>query len=83
MGRTNPTETQLLEAEEALWQPFRRALRVEDREVFDELWRFARFHAVPASMANRPVPFDAFLIAMLLGLAIKLDKLRLKASTQP
>jgi hypothetical protein len=83
MGRTNPTETQLIEAEQALWQPFRRALRAEDREVFDELWRYARYHAVPASMANRPVPFDGFLIAMLVGLALELHKLRLKASAQP
>jgi hypothetical protein len=83
MGRTNPTETQLIEAELALWQPFRRALREEDKALFDELWRNVRYHAVPASMANRPVPFDGFLIAMLLGLAIELNKLRLKASAQP
>jgi hypothetical protein len=82
MGRTLATTVQLIQAEEAVWQAFRRALRTEDREAFDRLWRHVRFHAVPASMANRPVPFEALLMAMLVGIAKELDEIRLKASTQ-
>jgi hypothetical protein len=67
MGRTLPTIVQSLQAEEAAWKLFRRALRKEDQEAFDALWRFARFHAAPASMASRPMPFEAALMAMLVA----------------
>lgn len=68
MGRTLPTIVQSLQAEEACWRSFRRALRKEDQEAFDALWRLARFHAAAASMASRPMPLEAALMAMLVGL---------------
>jgi hypothetical protein len=67
MGRTLPTIVQTLQAEEEAWKLFRRALRKEDQEAFDALWRFARYHAAPASMASRPMPFEAALMAMLVA----------------
>ena len=76
MGRTLGTIVQVIQAEEHVWQAFRRALRIEDREAFDRLWRHVRNHAVPASMANRPVPMEAILMAMVVGLAKELDELR-------
>ena len=72
MGRTLPTIVQALRAEEAAWKPFRRALRREDQEAFDELWRLARRHAAPASMAGRAVLLEALLVGMLVGLARRL-----------
>ena len=68
MGRTLPTIVQTLQAEEQAWKLFRRALRKEDQEAFDALWRFARYHAAPASMASRPMPFEAALMAMLVAM---------------
>ena len=67
MGRTLPTIIQFIRFEEEQWKPYRRALRQEDRELFDELWRYVRHFAVSAQMANRPVPFEALLMNMLLG----------------
>ena len=69
MGRTLPTIIQALQAEEAVWKHFRRALRREDQEAFDALWRWARRHAAPAAMASRPMPFEAALMGMLVSLA--------------
>ena len=69
MGRTLPTIIQVLHREEEEWKHFRRALRKEDQEAFDLLWRYARRHAAPASMASRPIPFEAVVMAMLVGLA--------------
>lgn len=69
MGRTLPTIVQTLQAEEAAWKHFRRALRKEDQEAFDALWRAARYHAAPAAMASRPMPFEAALMGMLVSLA--------------
>ena len=81
MGRTLPTIVQSLQAEEAAWKLFRRALRREDQEAFDTLWRFARFHAAPASMASRPMPFEAALMAMMVAVErqiMELEKNRSK-----
>src|SRR3954454_6843104 len=69
MGRTLGTIVQIIHAEEQAWQAFRRALRIEDRAMFDRLWTHVRTHAVPASMANRPVPMEAILMAMIVGLS--------------
>jgi len=75
MGRTLPTIVQTLHQEEDLWKDFRRALRKEDQDVLDGLWRFARRHAAPLSMASRPVPMEGIMMAMLLGLAARVQEL--------
>ena len=75
MGRTLPTIIQALRAEEEVWKHFRRALRREDQDAFDALWRWARRHAAPAAMASRPMPFEAALMGMLVGLARHLREL--------
>ena len=68
MGRTLPTAVQLVQSEQETWAHFRRALRKEDQEAFDQLWRLCRRHAAPIGMAARPVPNDALMMAMLVGL---------------
>ena len=75
MGRTLPTIVQTLQAEQEAWKLFRRALRKEDQEAFDALWRFARYHAAPASMASRPMPFEAAMMAMLVAVERQLIEL--------
>lgn len=50
-------------------------MRKEDQEAFDALWRFARYHAAPASMASRPMPFEAALMAMLVAVERQLMEL--------
>jgi len=67
MGRTLPTIIQLIHKEQDLWKPYRRALRQEDREIFDTLWRSVRHFAVSAQMSNRPIYFEALLVSMLMG----------------
>lgn len=69
---------QTLQAEQEAWKLFRRALRKEDQEAFDALWRFARYHAAPASMASRPMPFEAALMAMLVAMERQLLELEKK-----
>jgi hypothetical protein len=72
MGRTLPTVTQLLEMEKDSWSHFRRALRKEDQTDFDTLWRWARRHTAPLSMASRAVPWEGIVMAMLLEIAKRL-----------
>lgn len=65
MGRTVLSFTRELYREEESWKPFRRALRKEDRELFDELFAAARYHTAACTCAGRPVPFDAILMSIL------------------
>lgn len=74
---------QTLQAEEEAWKLFRRALRREDQDAFDALWRFARYHAAPASMASRPMPFEAALMAMMVAVErqiMEMERLEKKRS---
>ncbi len=66
MGRTIPTFTNYLESELGSWSAFRRALTKEDREAFDQLFRYAKGHVAEASCATRPIPFDALVMTILL-----------------
>jgi len=76
MGRTLKTIVQIIHGEEDAWKHFRRSLRKEDQAAFDLLWRFARKHAAAASMASRPIPFEAIVMSMLVGLARDLKEIQ-------
>lgn len=66
MGRTVLSFTRELDREEASWRGFRRALRREDRDLFDELFAAARYHAAACACSGRAVPFEAILMSILL-----------------
>lgn len=72
MGRTVPSMTQQILLELQSWSQFRRALRVEEREVFDELFRSVRMHVAEVSMAARLLPFEAMLMSMLVSQGVRL-----------
>jgi len=65
MGRTVLPFTQELYREEDSWKSFRRALRREDRELFDELFAAARYHTAACTCSGRAVPFEAILMSIL------------------
>ncbi len=82
MGRTLPTIIQTIRMEKEAWKLFRRALRMEDQEAFDALWRVARRHAAPSAMASRPVPMEAVFMSMLVGLKRRLMDLERREGGQ-
>lgn len=82
MGRTLPTQVQLLQQEQSSWSQFRRALRKEDQEAFDELWSHARRHVAACSMACRPLPFEAHLFSMAIALQREIQELKKNFSAQ-
>lgn len=65
MGRTVLPFTQELYREEASWRDFRRALRKEDRDLFDELFAAARYHTTACTCSGRAIPFEAILMSIL------------------
>lgn len=76
MGRTLPTQIQMLRNEEVAWKSFRRALRKEDQSAFDDIWAYARRHSTAASMASRPLPYEAYFLSMIVGLKREIESLR-------
>jgi hypothetical protein len=66
MGRTLPSITQAFLQEQEAFVRFRRALRRSDQTALDDLFADARQHLAAAAYAANPLPFETFLLAMLL-----------------
>lgn len=66
MGRTVPSITQSFLEEQEAFNRFRRALRRSDQLALDELFIAARKHVAAAAFAAHALPFETFLLAMLL-----------------
>jgi hypothetical protein len=66
MGRTLPSITQTFLQEQESFMRFRRALRRSDQQVLDDLFAAAHQHLAAAAYASNVLPFEAFLLAMLL-----------------
>lgn len=64
MGRTVPTFTNLIDAELASWSKFRRGLRKEDQEVFDNIFRAAKLHLAENFYAMRTIPFESIMMSI-------------------
>ena len=83
MGRTNPTFRDVLRALEDRWQPFRRALRYEDQERFDQLLTHARNHADAAGNLNHQSPVIPVLVAIAVAQERRLDELEDRVEDSP
>lgn len=66
MGRTLPSITQVFIEEQSAFARFRRALRRRDQLALDDLFASARQHLAAAAYAGHALPFEVFLLAMLL-----------------
>jgi hypothetical protein len=66
MGRTLPTASILIQQEEESFARFRRALRRQDQVALDDLFASARQHLAAAQYAAHALPFEVFLLSMLL-----------------
>src|SRR5579862_2317554 len=75
MGRTVPTFVQLIDAAAARWAKFRRALRREDQEHFDRLFRSVRSYTQAATYQCSENPMEAILLSIALDLEKRLAAL--------
>jgi hypothetical protein len=48
------------------WAKFRRGLRKEDQDVFDEIFRAAKLHLAENFYAMRAVPFESMMMSILI-----------------
>jgi hypothetical protein len=75
MGRTVPTFRQLIEQAAQRWSKFRRALRREDQEYFDRLFRRVRTYTQAATYQCSDNPMEAILLSVALDQEKRLDVL--------
>ena len=75
MGRTVPTFRQLIEDAVARWSKFRRALRREDQEYFDRLFRRVRSYTQAATYQASDNPMEAILLSVALDQEKRLEAL--------
>jgi hypothetical protein len=66
MGRTLPSVTQNFLEEQQSFARFRRALRRSDQLALDDLFASARQHLAASAYASHALPFEVFLLSMLL-----------------
>lgn len=76
MGRTLPSITQVFLHEQDSLARFRRALRRADQRALDELLDMAHKHLSSAAYAAHALPFEIFLLAMLLEAYKEVQRLR-------
>ncbi|HTC63585.1 MAG TPA: hypothetical protein VK709_12135 [Candidatus Saccharimonadales bacterium] len=75
MGRTVPTFRQLIDDAIARWSKFRRALRREDQEYFDRLFRSVRTYTQAATYQASDNPMEAILLSIAIDQEKRLDAL--------
>jgi hypothetical protein len=76
MGRTDPSITQYFLEEQGAFSRFRRALRKSDQAALDDLFAAARQHLAASAYASHALPFEVFLLSMLLEEHKKVRALR-------
>jgi len=76
MGRTVPTYRMHLEGILARWGDYRRALREEDRALFDKVVNGARQHASAAGYCAHLDPVETALLGMLIELQREVEQIR-------
>ena len=82
MGRTLPTYNMLIlqELEKDEWKRFRRALRKDDQEMFDELFIAPKTQMQAGAYASNAKPFETMLLCMLIELKKELKSLEQKVA---
>ncbi|TGL90112.1 hypothetical protein EHQ68_01380 [Leptospira congkakensis] len=76
MGRTiAPYSRQMLQIEGNL-SDFRRSLRRQDQEIFDELMRTSKLQVQAGVMASLPYPIDSMILSMLIELKKEVNEIK-------
>jgi len=76
IGRILPSATQVVIQEEAAFARFLWALRKSDQVALDAVFSSVRQHTAAAQYASHALPFEVFLLAMLLEEHKEVMKLR-------
>ncbi len=75
MGRNNDTFTLIIDQHKEVWNKFRRGLRREQQQLFDEMWRAPKIHLAAGAFIAREVPLETIFMAMLLDQYTRIKQL--------
>ncbi len=78
MGKSVPTFRRELDKIESEWKNFRKALRSDEKEMFDELFDKAKQHASAAQYQANPDPMDSLFFSIILEQQMEIDRLKRK-----
>ena len=78
MGKTVESYRMALDREVQRWSGFARALRKQDRVIFNQLMDICRNYGSAGSNATRPVVFEAMVMSILLNQQKNLHELETK-----
>jgi hypothetical protein len=78
MGKTIPPFRPALEMELATWLDFKRALRPEDRPIFDLIGHYSKIHGDAGSMACRPLISEVIYMCALIEQQKQIQELQIK-----
>jgi hypothetical protein len=78
MGKTVESYRMALEDEIRRWKGFEKALRIEDKQAFEELMDACRSYASAGSNATQPILFEPMVISILLCQEKKIMRLEKK-----
>ena len=76
MGRLIATATRLIDNERERWGNFRRALRKEEQEHFDEIFRIAKRNLPSIAYQTTPITMDKITLSVLVTLVREQHVLR-------
>ncbi|WP_456383041.1 hypothetical protein [Persephonella sp.] len=76
MGKTIPTATQLVKLKQKELSQFRKALRKEDKEIFDRLFSYAKYHSQAIGNTPAVYPMEVVLIAILIEMEKEIQRLK-------
>ena len=82
MGRTVVPYSMVIEQVQHRFDNYRRTLRRQDREAFDELMRVAKMQVQAGVMAQHPNAFDSMSMAMLVQLKREINELKKNIKNQ-
>jgi hypothetical protein len=66
MGRTVETFSMVIQEERTRWKKFQEALRKEDQQVLDDLFRAPKIHLAACAYDVKPIPFENVVMSMLI-----------------
>ena len=76
MGKTILSATQLIKQHQKELSQFRKALRKEDKEIFDRLFSYALHHSQAVGNACHFYPSESILLAILIEMEKEIQRLK-------
>jgi hypothetical protein len=78
MGRTVPTFRNMIDIFGLEWSDYKRALRYDDKKIFEDLLNYARKHGASGTNMVNPNPFEPIVISILIEHEKLIKKLKPK-----